>query len=55
MDKPLEASRQTPVPVQVARVEPLRPLLWLKLGWEDISHNRGPASHMGYSWSRWDG
>ena len=43
MDKSLEASDQTPVPVQVARVEPLRPLLWLKLGWEDISHNPGPS------------
>ena len=36
MDKPMDAFDQTPVPVQVAHVEPLRPLLWLELGWEDI-------------------
>ncbi len=43
MDKPMETLDRTPVPVQVARVEPLRPLLWLKLGWGDISHNPGPS------------
>ena len=43
MDKPMHAIRQfAPLP-QVAHVAPLRPLLWLRLGWDDLRHKPGPS------------
>ncbi len=43
MDKPMHAFYQMPVLPHVARVAPLRPLLWLKLGWDDLRHNPVPS------------
>ena len=43
MDKPLHAFYQMPLLPHVAHVAPLRPLLWLKLGWDDLRHNPGPS------------
>lgn len=43
MDKPMHAIHQfAPLP-QVAHVAPLRPLLWLRLGWDDLRHKPGPS------------
>ena len=43
MDKPIHAIHQfAPLP-QVAHVAPLRPLLWLRLGWDDLRHKPGPS------------
>lgn len=43
MDKPIHAFYQMPVLPQVAHVAPLRPLLWLRLGWDDLRHNPVPS------------
>ncbi len=43
MDKPIHVFYQMPVLPRVAHVAPLRPLTWLKLGWEDLRHNPGPS------------
>ena len=43
MGKPFHAFYQMPVLPHVAHVAPLRPLLWLKLGWDDLRHNPGPS------------
>ena len=43
MDKPLHVIDQlAPLP-RVAHVEALRPLLWLRLGWDDLRHKPGPS------------
>ena len=43
MDKPLHVTGQfAPLP-RVAHVEALRPLLWLRLGWDDLRHTPGPS------------
>jgi uncharacterized membrane protein len=43
MDKPMHAIHQfAPLP-RVAHVAPLRPLLWLRLGWDDLRHKPGPS------------
>jgi len=43
MDKPIHVFYQMPVLPHVAHIAPLRPLTWLKLGWEDLRHNPGPS------------
>ena len=43
MDKPIHVFYQMPVLPRVAHVAPLRPLTWLRLGWEDLRHNPGPS------------
>ena len=43
MDKPFHLVYQIPVLPQVAHVAPLRPVHWLKLGWEDLRHNPAPS------------
>lgn len=43
MDRPLLTVYQMPVLPHVARVAPLRPLFWLKLGWDDLRRNPGPS------------
>ncbi len=43
MDKPMDVVAHAGGPVHVAHVDPLRPLLWLRLGWDDIRHNLGPS------------
>lgn len=40
---PIHEFYQTPALPQVAHVAPLRPLTWLKLGWEDLRHNPVPS------------
>ena len=43
MYKPMHAIHQfAPLP-QVTHVAPLRPLLWLRLGWDDLRHKPGPS------------
>jgi uncharacterized membrane protein len=43
MDKPIHVFDQMPVLSRVAHVAPMRPLTWLRLGWEDLRHNPGPS------------
>ena len=43
MDKPVDVLDQMPVLPHVAHVPALRPLLWLKLGWDDLRHKPGPS------------
>lgn len=43
MDKPFYAFHQMPTLPHVARVAPLQPFVWLKLGWDDLRHNPGPS------------
>ena len=43
MDKPIHVFYQMPVLPRVAHVAPLRPITWLKLGWEDLRHNPVPS------------
>jgi len=43
MDKPLHVTGQfAPLP-RVAHVAALRPLLWVRLGWDDLRHTPGPS------------
>jgi len=43
MDKPFHAMDQIPALPAIAHVDALRPLLWLKLGWDDLRHRPGPS------------
>ncbi len=43
MDKPMNAFARSPSLPQVARVEPLRPVHWIELGWKDLSANPVPS------------
>jgi uncharacterized membrane protein len=55
MDKPLDRFDQAPALPQVNHVGALRPLLWIRLGWEDVKSNPGPSlAHglllVGFGW-----
>lgn len=43
MDEPLHSSYQMPALPHLTHVAPLRPLHWLKLGWDDMRHQPGPG------------
>lgn len=43
MDKSLNPFATTPILPQITRVETLRPLRWLALGWQDFAANPGPS------------
>ncbi len=43
MNKPIHVSYQMPELPRVAHVAPLRPIVWLSLGWEDLRHNPAPS------------
>ena len=47
MDKPIDSASHLHALPQVARVEALRPLRWLKLGWDDLCHNPIPSLAQG--------
>jgi uncharacterized membrane protein len=43
MDKSMNPFVPTPALPQIARVEALRPLRWIALGWQDFAANPGPS------------
>ena len=43
MDNPIRVFYQMPALPRIAHIAPLRPLTWLRLGWEDLRHNPGPS------------
>jgi len=43
MDKSIDSSGPTLAIPHVMHVETLRPLVWLRRGWEDVTHNPGPS------------
>jgi len=43
MDNPIRVFYQMPPLPRIAHIAPLRPLTWLRLGWEDLRHNPGPS------------
>jgi uncharacterized membrane protein len=43
MHNPTHASYSMPELPRVAHIEPLRPIAWLKLGWEDLRQNPVPS------------
>ena len=47
MYKPIDSASHLHALPQVARVEALRPLRWLKLGWDDLRHNPIPSLAQG--------
>ena len=48
MDKSIDTSGQTLALPSVMHVEPLRPFVWLRRGWEDFSHNPAPSLAHGF-------
>jgi uncharacterized membrane protein len=47
MDKPMHAYGHTPGLPEVTHVEAMRPLLWLRFGWQDFAGNPGPSVAQG--------
>ena len=43
MDKSIDSSGLTLALPHVMHVGPLRPFVWLRGGWEDVTHNPGPS------------